>query len=157
MLWRYAQHLFHSYAELRTARGDLAAALAYADECLALAEASNSPKNIVKARRSRGNVFLIRGEFAPAEVEFERSLELARRLGNPPQFWRTLAAVGDLKVAQGSLNRAVGAYDAALTVIDDVAAHLEDARLRETFVTSRHILQIRQQADSTASARRGAS
>ncbi len=41
MLWRYAQHLFHSCAELWLARGETAAALAYADECLAKAETTD--------------------------------------------------------------------------------------------------------------------
>jgi hypothetical protein len=59
----------------------------------------------------------------------------ARRLGNLPQIWRTLAALGDLQAAQGSSDRAVGAYDEALTAINDVAGHLEDARLHETFFT----------------------
>ena len=40
-LWRYAQHLFHSYGELWLIRGDADRALAYADECLALAEPAN--------------------------------------------------------------------------------------------------------------------
>ena len=35
MLWRYGQHLFRSYGSLRLAQGDLDAALAYADKCLA--------------------------------------------------------------------------------------------------------------------------
>src|SRR6202022_4154534 len=69
MLWRYGQHLFHSYGSLRLACGDTRAALACADECLRAAEATVSPRNIVKARRLRGEVFLARGELLAAAVE----------------------------------------------------------------------------------------
>jgi hypothetical protein len=60
MLWRYGQHLFHSYGSLWLERGDLAAALACADECLSGATPTDSPKNIVEAHQLRGQVFLAR-------------------------------------------------------------------------------------------------
>ena len=62
MLWRYSQHLFHSYGELWLARGDYDKALSYGDECLGLAEQSGSKKNIVKGRRLRGQAFLAQGK-----------------------------------------------------------------------------------------------
>ena len=74
MLWRYAQHLCHSYGELWLTRGDTAWAMAYADDCLQRAEASNSPKNVVKARRLLGQVFLTRGEFEAAEAHVAQAL-----------------------------------------------------------------------------------
>ena len=144
MLWRYAQHLFHSCAELWLARGDTVSALAYADECLAKAEASDSPKNIVKACRLRGEVFLVRGQLAEAEAELDRALKLARRIGNPPQIWKTLIAVGDLQTARGSPAAALVAYGEALDVVEDVAARLPDATLREIFTSSPHVQCIRQ-------------
>jgi tetratricopeptide (TPR) repeat protein len=152
MLWRYAQHLFHSLGELWLARGDTGAALAYADECLRGAEASDSPKNIVKARRLRGEVFLVRGELPAAEAEFDRAVEIARRIGNPPQLWKTLVAIGDLRQAQHHLTAACQAYREALAVIEHVAAHLQDARLRETFLTSPHVQHIRQRGNSASPA-----
>jgi tetratricopeptide (TPR) repeat protein/transcriptional regulator with XRE-family HTH domain len=145
MLWRYAQHLFHSYAELCLSRGDMAAALAYADECLARAEASDSPKNIAKACRLRGEVFLMRGQLAETETELDRALKLARRIGNPPQVWKTLVAVGDLQTARGSTTAALVAYGEAQAVVEDVAACLPDATLREIFTSSPHVQRIRQQ------------
>ena len=44
MLWRYSHHLFHSYGKLWFVRDELDKAIAYADECLALAEQSKSQK-----------------------------------------------------------------------------------------------------------------
>ena len=82
MLWRYSQHLFHSYGELWFARGDLDKTMAYAVECIVLAEQSISQKNIVKGRRLRGQVFMARGMLAEAEQELSSALEVALRVGN---------------------------------------------------------------------------
>ena len=142
MLWRYAQHLFHSYGTLWLARGDTDTALTYADECLRGAEASDSPKNIVKARRLRGEVFLARGELPRAAAELAPALQLARRLGNPPQLWRTLGAVAELRQAEQHHAAARRASHQAVAVIEAVAGDLPDGRLRETFLTSPHIQRI---------------
>jgi tetratricopeptide (TPR) repeat protein/transcriptional regulator with XRE-family HTH domain len=143
MLWRYAQHLCHSYGELRLARGDTAGALADADECVRRAASSDSAKNIVKGRRLRGQVFLARGEARAAETELEDALAVAREIGNPPQLWRTVAAVGDLRQTLGEMGEARQAYGEALALIENVAAHLQDETLRVTFLSSPHVQDIR--------------
>ena len=101
MLWRYAQHLFHSLGQLRLANGDVDAALAYADECLSSAESTASAKNIVKARRLRAQALLAHGDVSLAEDELESAMVTARQLGNPPQLWKTLVALGDARLAHG--------------------------------------------------------
>jgi tetratricopeptide (TPR) repeat protein len=143
MLWRYAQRFFHSYGDLWLLRGDAARALAYADECLQLAEQTGSRKNIVKGRRLRGQALLAQGELAEAEQELARALELAQEVGNPPQLWKTHLALGDLRTAQGRSDVAHASYHAALVVIKGVATGLEDAELRETFLGSAHVQQVR--------------
>jgi tetratricopeptide (TPR) repeat protein len=150
MLWRYSQHLFHSYGALWFARGNSDATLAYADECLRGAEASNSPKNVVKARRLRGEAFLARGELPAAAAELDFALELARRIGNPPQLWRTLAAIAELRQVEQHPAKAQRAYRQALAVVGGVASRVLDTRLRETFLSSPHIQRILQLADAAS-------
>ena len=150
MLWRYSQHLFHSYGELWLARGDYDRALAYADECLALAEPSDSKKNVVKGRRLRGQVFLAQGKLAEVERELATALEIAQQIGNLPQLWKTHAALGDLRKAQGKTDDARQAYRDALAVIEGVAAGLRDESLRETFLSSEHVRNIRRAAEVQA-------
>jgi tetratricopeptide (TPR) repeat protein len=147
MLWRYSQHLFHSYGELWLARGDYDKALAYADECLALAEPSDSLKNIVKGRRLRGQVFLAQGKLVEAEKELATALEIAQQIGNPPQLWKTHAALGDLREAQVRPEDARQSYRNALAVIEGVAARLSDESLRDTFLSSEHVQGIRRAAE----------
>lgn len=143
MLWRYAQHLFHSYGELWLLRGDLEQALAYADECLQLAEATESRKNIVKARRLRAQVFLVQDKLVDAEPEVELALQVAREIGNPPQLWKTLVTLGELRQARGRPVDAQQAYRDALAILEAVAASLTDTPLRDTFLGSPHVQHIR--------------
>ncbi len=150
MLWRYSQHLFHSYGELWLARGDHAKAFAYADECLHLAEGSDSKKNIVKGRRLRGQALVAQGKLSEAEKEMATALEIAQEIGNPPQLWKTYAALGELRQAQGQPEDARQAYRGALSVIDGVAAGLADESLKETFLGSDHVQDIRRSADDVS-------
>ncbi len=96
-----------------------------------------------KARRLRGQAFLAQGKLEEAEEELATALEVAKEIGNPPQLWKTHAALGDLRQAQGQPDEARQAYRDALAIIEDVAAGLEDESLRETFLGSDHVQEIR--------------
>jgi tetratricopeptide (TPR) repeat protein len=148
MRWRYGQHLFHRYGELWLARGDLERACAYADECLDLALFNSSLKNVVKGRRLRGQILLAAGRIEEAEEALALALATAREVGNPPQLWKTHAAIGDLRRAQERTGDARQAYGEALSVIEGVASSLTDARLRETFVRSKQVEAIRRASQS---------
>jgi tetratricopeptide (TPR) repeat protein/transcriptional regulator with XRE-family HTH domain len=150
LLWRIAQHLFHSMGEACLTRGDLPQALAYADECLALAEPSESRKNIVKARRLRADALLRMGALPQAHAELVIALSLAREIGNPPQIWKTHVTIAQLRRAQGRPDDATAAYREALAVIDSVAAGLADTALRRTFLTSPHVQSVRESIEQTS-------
>ncbi len=143
MKWRYTQHLHASLGELWLARGDVAKAIAFADQCLAAAEATTSRRNIVKGRRLKGEAFLAQGKLDEAETELGEALSVARYVGNPFQLWKTLAALARLREAQGREDDAVAAYREALDVVERVAANLSDAALRETFLGSPQVTAIR--------------
>ncbi|TDI39227.1 MAG: hypothetical protein E2P02_19075 [Acidobacteria bacterium] len=146
-LWRYAQHMFHSYGELILLRGEPDRAMQYADECLAIAEPANHRKNVVKGRRLRGEVFLATESLEKAETELTRALEIAEDVGNPPQLWKTWAALGELRKKQDRLDDSKTCYREALSVIERVAASLdadtEEDELRKTFLNSNHVRAIR--------------
>jgi class 3 adenylate cyclase/tetratricopeptide (TPR) repeat protein len=146
MLWRYSQHLFHSYGELWLARGNLDMAITYADECLALAQQSNSQKNIAKGCRLRAQVFLAQDRLGEALQELSIALEVAQRIGNPPQLWKTYAVLGDLRQAQGQTDETYRAYGDALSIIEKMATSLQNQSLRDTFISSHPVQEIRQKA-----------
>jgi len=138
MKWRYSQHLMHSLGEVKLAGGDAERALALADECLVLAEQTDSRKNVVKGLRLRGQAFAVKGDLAAAERELKAALELAQDAGNPPQLWKTWAATAELRRLQGDEGGAQDACVEAAAVVQAVATSLDDDGLRETFLGSEH-------------------
>ena len=150
MRWRYAQRFLHGSGEWWLARGDPARALALAEECLAWAQRTVSNKNVVKARRLRGQACLAQGRVEEAEKEIAAALQLAEEVGSPPQIWSTHAALGDVRRAQGRPDDARHEYRAALSLIERVAAHLSDQDLRATFLASDQVCLITEMAGSSA-------
>jgi tetratricopeptide (TPR) repeat protein len=142
MLWRYGQHMLHSYGELLLQRGNLEKAREFADECLQGAEASRARKNIVKARRLRGQVLVAEGKPDEAERELLIAVDVAKEIGNPRQLWLTLTALGDVLSAAGKSDDGRHAYGEAKAVIDSIADKLTDDRLRETFLSSKQVEEI---------------
>ncbi len=136
MLWRYAQHYHHSFGELHLARGDAETALMLAEKCLRGAEETDARKNIVKARRLRGQARMALGDLVAAEEDVLAALDLAREIGNPGQLWKTHEALGDTRSARGQGDDARAAYTDALAVLDRVAASLADKELRSTLLAS---------------------
>ncbi len=141
MLWRYAQHLYHSLGELLLRRGDPSAAISYADKCVEDAGATNSRKNLVKGRRLRGEALASIGELDRAQSELESALGDARLIANPPQLWKTLAAVARV---QHELHRDVtDARREAEHVIEAVAERLTESGSREALLTSERVRAVR--------------
>ena len=132
MLWRYSQHLLHSYGELHLKRGNTEKSLEFGRECLAMAERSSARKNVIKARRLIGETLAANGDLEAAAVELQEALAVARTVGNPTQLWKTLAALGE--------------FDEANAVIERIAASLSDDAMRETFLGSRYVSEVRAKA-----------
>ena len=142
--WRYSQRLYHSLGELWLAKEDAAQALAFADECLKLAEPTMSRKNLVKGWRLQGQALLAQGQGEHAEAALSRALKIALEVGNPPQLWKTYQALGALHESQADLERARAAYQSAIDVIDGVAERLQDQELQRTFLAARPVQAIRE-------------
>jgi tetratricopeptide (TPR) repeat protein len=81
-----------------------------------------------------------------AEDALRQALTLAREIGNPTQLWKTYAVLGDLLDEQGRPEDAKRAYGDALSVIEEVAAGLKNKPLRETFLRSQQVQEIKQKA-----------
>jgi class 3 adenylate cyclase/tetratricopeptide (TPR) repeat protein len=136
MRWRYSTHLFASMGQIALARGDHAKAREWADRCLEIATRTNAPKNLVKGWRLRSEIALARRQWDDAASALKQALDLARRLGNPTQLWRTYAALARLHEARREPEAARQAAGAAREVLHAVKTGLRDARLRAAFDAS---------------------
>jgi class 3 adenylate cyclase/tetratricopeptide (TPR) repeat protein len=144
--WRFSERFFHSFGELCLARGEADEALSSADTCIELAGDNGSMKVIVKGRRLRAEALIALGHLDMAEEELGIALQLARQVGNPAQLWKTLAALGQLRLAQQKVKDACQAYRDALAVIDEVALGLTDESLQAAFLASADVQAIRRAA-----------
>ena len=148
MLWRYTQHLLHSYGELRLLSGDIRGARENAEECIAMASKSDAKKNIAKGQRLLGQTLSATGDHEAAVEAITVAVDVARDIGNPTQLWKSLAALGDVRTAAGDPTGAKQAFGEASKVIDDVASGLSDAAVRETFLGSAAVTAIRERSAS---------
>ena len=147
MKWRYLQHCCHSLGELWLIKGDGQKALAFAEECLQLAETTDSRKNIVKGWRLKGQTLLLQGnrvKTQQAQAALEHALGIATQIGNPPQLWKTYQALGQLHEHKREYGLARTAYRNALRVIEEVAEQLQDLLLKHTFLAARPVEEIRE-------------
>jgi tetratricopeptide (TPR) repeat protein len=130
--------------QLWLTRGEAAQALAFAEECLKLAEPTMSRKNLVKGWRLKGQALLAQGQGEQAEAALSQALTIGREIGNPPQLWKTYQALGALYESQADFGRARAAYQSAIDVIDEVAERLQDQELQRTFLAARPVQAIRE-------------
>jgi len=72
------------------------------------------------------------------------ALEMAQRVGNPTQLWKTYAVLGELCEAEGRSDDARGAYDDAISVIKKIADGLKNRPFKETLLGSQQVKDIRQ-------------
>src|SRR5262249_49179275 len=143
MKWRYMQRCCHSLGELWLTKGDAEKALKFAEECLQLAEPTESRKNIVKGWRLQGQAFCLKGRLAEAQTVLQKALGLAKQLSNPPQLWKTYHTLAELYGRQGATDQARAVYAGALEVIEGAASRLQNQEIKQTFLSARPVQEIR--------------
>jgi class 3 adenylate cyclase/tetratricopeptide (TPR) repeat protein len=146
MKWRYRMHLFASLGDLWLARGDSAKAQELARGCLEQATHFGSRKYMVRGWRLDGESALIRRQWDYAEQALRRALEIAQAIGNPPQLWKTHAALGRLYTGAKRPDQALVAYRAACEVVEGVKAKLLHPDLRASLERAPLIRQIYEQS-----------
>lgn len=136
MKWRYATHCFVSLGEFWLARGDPAKARDFADQALEIATRTNSRKYLVRTWRLRGETALARRQWNDAEEALRRAVSVAEAISNPPQLWKTYAALGRLHAETNKPDHARQAYRAARVVIDQIRGTLRHPQLRTSLETA---------------------
>ena len=142
MKWRYSTHLFASLGDLWLARGDPDRAGGWADQCLEIASRTRARKNLVKGWRLKGEIATRRRQWDQADRTLREALGIAEAIGNPGQLWRTYAALGRLRDAQGRPDEARAAYAAARGVIAGVRSRLATPELAAALDRAAFVRQL---------------
>jgi tetratricopeptide (TPR) repeat protein len=150
MKWRYSTHLFASLGELWLAKEEAGKAWEFAEQCLEIANRTNSRKYLVKGYRLKGEIALVSRQWDEAEGMLRQALTIAEAIGNPTQLWRTHLALGRLYAATKKPERAQQASRSAREVIDRVKASLQNPGLRASLENSpliRHVYDLEAEHD----------
>jgi DNA-binding CsgD family transcriptional regulator len=130
-------------AELYLARGEASETVALLDRIIAatpheasVASQSEAPSGGVVPRlwRLRGEALMALGRWAEAERSLRAALDAAQILGALPQAWRAQVALGKLFRSMRKAQVSADAFDAARTLIAEVASQAPDeGGLRQRF------------------------
>ncbi|MEZ4869373.1 MAG: AAA family ATPase [Caldilineaceae bacterium] len=123
-------------AELALAQGDPTLALQIVDRLLAAtANVEGHERGAVPyLAKLRGEALVALRQWPEAEHEFQSALLTAQAQGTPRFVWPLQLALGKLYRAQRRHAEATQAFDAARTVIGEIAVTLDDRALRDNFV-----------------------
>jgi tetratricopeptide (TPR) repeat protein len=132
MRFRYSIRLFVGLGEVALRRGETAVAREHAAQGLDLATRTGSRKNLLKAWRLSGEIATRERRWDDAEAALRQALGFAEAIANPPQLWRTHAAVARFHEARGQADAARAARARARAVVEQVRATLVHPDLRRS-------------------------
>jgi class 3 adenylate cyclase len=138
----YSAHCYHSYGDLWLLRGEFERALQYAEDCIAVADRSDRPKNMVKGLRLKGQALQALGRLDEAESVLMEALKIAQDIKNPPQLWKTHEAFGAFWDARDQQDEAKMEYESAIHVLENMASGLDES-LRDILLKSKPVELLR--------------
>ena len=103
------------YARLALLRGDKDRAVKYFSEALNMAKAMFEPprETVAWCQWQLGEVALSKGDLTIAEKHLQDSLQTF------PDYYRSLASLGQLRAAQGKINESIELYEKAVRILPD--------------------------------------
>jgi DNA-binding CsgD family transcriptional regulator len=132
-----AQRLvWYAQAELELARGHPDAALEIIDQIIASAASVERAGVILHVWHMRARILAALKRMTEAETTLLEAQAVARIHGARPMLWRISITLGKLSRARDLRTQAAEHFAQALAIIEELAADLPDAALRETFLRS---------------------
>jgi len=130
-------------AEIFLYKGGTDEALQCAQKALEIAERTKNKRGMIRANRHMGAIYLKKSKFSEAEKKLNLALSDAQKLRNPYQLWKTHFELGQMKDADGHNSDAKEQYEAALEVIENIGSNLKDKKIRNVFLNSDLIIEIK--------------
>jgi class 3 adenylate cyclase/tetratricopeptide (TPR) repeat protein len=100
---------------------------------------------------AKGYLAHAEGEHEQAVERFRKASEVWKSIGRPYDQARALGFLGHALSADANQDKAAKAYREALDIIDSLAGQLEDPNLKEAFLNSQLVSEIREANDSLTS------
>jgi DNA-binding NarL/FixJ family response regulator len=148
--YRFSNRYQLLQAELALARGDNEAAARHARQAAKPAAAKGMLKNLAKSHLYEGRALLALGHLEGAAERLQRALALADQIGHGSLRWRARLRLGQAYAALGRPH--VEVCRQAMELVQNIAADLQDERLRNSFLTSpmvRELTNATRAAEST--------
>jgi serine/threonine protein kinase/tetratricopeptide (TPR) repeat protein len=141
--WRYNIRLHAAMAEHALRQGHREKAKEIAARLLEMASKVEVSKYVAVAHKLMAQIAIAEGRNEDAIAEFAAALGELEKHPAPVVTWTTYAELGRLKSSLGDVTAAKDAFAQASQIIDGIAANTSDAVLRETFLNSEAVRQVR--------------
>jgi tetratricopeptide (TPR) repeat protein len=143
--WRYNIRLHAAMAEHALKEGEPAKAREIVDRLRETATENEVHKYIAVSHQLMARILVAEGDLPAAEAEYRVALEVLERNPVPVTKWKVCDELGRLKLMLDDADGARASFTEALKIIDEIAATVKDDRLREIFLTSAAVRDIREQ------------
>ena len=144
--WRYNIRLHAAMAEHALREGNTARAREITDRLLETATKFEVHKYIAVGHKIFAELELAEGNSAKAQAEFQQALAELEKYPVPVVEWRIHAALGRLRSSADPVESRA-AFARAAQIINNIAATVTDATLRENFLQSPTVSEILASAD----------
>jgi tetratricopeptide (TPR) repeat protein/predicted Ser/Thr protein kinase len=144
--WRYNIRLHAAMTEHSLRLGDTAKAREIVIRLLETAGKYEVHKYIAVGHKLLAEIAIAEGDTPAAETEFAAALDELRRYPVPVVEWTIYAELGRLKARAGDEVGARDAFAKSAEIIDRIAASAGDAGLREIFLNSDVVCEVKTRA-----------
>ena len=148
--WRYNIRLQAAMAEHALRLGDTAKARESVARLLETARKNGVHKYIAVGHKLLAQLAIAEGDMASAESEYGAALEELRGNPVPVVEWTLHAELGRLKERTGDPRAAQAAFAKSNEIIDRIAGNVSDEGLRNIFLNSEAVSEVRSRATKTA-------
>ena len=145
--WRYDIRLHAAMAEYSLRRGEREKAREIVTRLLETACKYEVHKYAAVGHKLLAEIAIAEDDITTAEAEFASALDELRRYPAPVVEWAVHAELGRLKARAGDPVAAREAFAKSAEIIERIAASVTDASLREIFLKSEMVSEVRDQAN----------
>lgn len=118
------------------------AALKKADEATRLAERGDNHPAMANSHYLLGELRRLQDQFDPALEEYSKAESIQEELRDPELKWRILYGRGQVLDSLGKMDDAIAVYEAAVRVIEQTRANIDEERYRAGYMEDRYQVYV---------------